>query len=107
MSETKFYEGILYQVEYQPNLSNNDYTKHYVYHIKTGQEDYCKAKKAIVSIMETEYNYKQGYLWTSGEYTMKNKKLPSMINALHPYYRFSYNEDLNVFVFTLVIPYDD
>lgn len=30
-----FYNGILYQIEYQPQLSNDDYTQHRVYHIKT------------------------------------------------------------------------
>lgn len=29
------------------------------------------------------------------------------INGLHPYYKFTYDEDLDVYVFTLVIPYDD
>lgn len=28
MSKQAFYNGILYQIEYQPELSNNDYTQH-------------------------------------------------------------------------------
>lgn len=43
MSKLAFYNGILYQIEYQPQLSNSDYTQHKVYHIKT---------EAIASIME-------------------------------------------------------
>lgn len=35
MSKQAFYNGILYQIEYQPQLSNSDYTQHRVYHIKT------------------------------------------------------------------------
>lgn len=35
MSNPAFYNGILYQIEYQPQLSNNDYTQHKVYYIKT------------------------------------------------------------------------
>ena len=37
---TAFYNGILYQIEYKPKLSNNDYTQHRVYHIKTDDENY-------------------------------------------------------------------
>lgn len=50
--ETAFYNGILYQIEYKPELSNNDYTQHKVYHIKTEDENYPHARKAIASIME-------------------------------------------------------
>lgn len=38
MSKQAFYNGILYQIEYQPQLSNSDYTQHRVYHIKTDRE---------------------------------------------------------------------
>ena len=107
MSKQAFYNGILYQIEYQPRLSNNDYTQHKVYHIKTEDENYPHARKAIVSIMEEELEYKQGYLWSAGEYHIKNTQQPSMTSAFHPYYEFTYDENLDVFVFTLVIPYDD
>ena len=107
MSKATFYNGILYQIEYQPQLSNNDYTQHKVYYIKTEEENYSKSRKAIVSIMEEELGYKQGYLWSEGEYHIKNKLQPSMINAFHPNYKFTYDENLDVYVFTLVIPYDD
>ena len=52
-----FYNGILYQIEYKPELSNNDYTQHKVYH--------------------------------------------------NVYYEFTYNEELDVYVYTFVKPYDD
>ena len=107
MSKPAFYNGILYQIEYQPELSNSDYTQHKVYYIKTEEENYGKSRKAIASIMEEELGYKQGYLWSAGEYHLKNTQQPSMANAFHPYYKFTYDEDLDVFVFTLVIPYDD
>lgn len=100
MSKQAFYNGILYQIEYQPELSNNDYTQHKVYYIKTEEENY-------VSIMEEELGHKQEYLWSAGEYYIKNKQHPSMANAFHPYYKFTYDENLGVFVFTLVTPYDD
>lgn len=41
--EAHFYNGILYQIEYKPKLSNNDYTQHKVYHIKT--------ERAIIKII--------------------------------------------------------
>ena len=105
--EARFYNGILYQIEYQPQLSNNDYTQHKMYHIKTEDENYPHARKAIVSIMEDELGYKQGEIWSKGLYQLTNDREPSMLNALHVYYEFSYNEELDVYVFTLVIPYDD
>jgi hypothetical protein len=44
MSRPAFYNGILYQIEYQPQLSNSDYTQHKVYHIKTDDENYPHAQ---------------------------------------------------------------
>lgn len=103
MINNNFYDGILYQVEYKRELSNSDYTQHKVYHIKTDDEVYTHAHKAITSIMKVEENN----IWSAGVYQMKNKQQPSMANAFHKYYTFSYNEDLDVYVFTIVIPYDD
>ena len=60
MSKQAFYNGILYQIEYQPQLSNSDYTQHRVYHIKTEDENYPHTRNAIASIMEDELGYKQG-----------------------------------------------
>ena len=103
--EEQFYNGILYQVEYKPELSNNDYTQHKVYHIKTEDENYPHA--TIASIMEDILGYKQGAIWCKGLYQLKNDREPSMSNAFHVYYEFSYNEELDVYVYTFVRPYDD
>lgn len=100
MARTEFYNGILYQIEYKPELSNNYYTQHHVYHIKTDDENYPHAHKAIESIMDDGS-------WREGVYQMKNKQEPSMANALHDYHKFSYNEELDVYVYTFVRPYDD
>ena len=102
-----FYNGILYQIEYKPELSNNDYTQHRVYYIKTEDESYPHARKAIASIMEDILGYKQGEIWNKGLYQLKNDKEPSIFSALHMYYEFTYNEELDVYVYTFVIPYDD
>ena len=107
MAQIGFYNGILYQIEYQPRLSNNDYTQHKVYHIKTEQENYPQARKAIASIMEDILGFEQGYIWNIGLYNLKNKTQPSMANALHEHYKFEYNEELDVYVYTFIRPYDD
>lgn len=65
------------------------------------------SKQAFYNGILYQIEYKQGYLWSAGEYCIKNKQHPSMANAFHPYYKFTYDENLDVFVFTLVIPYDD
>lgn len=107
MAQIHFYNGILYKVEYQPQLSNSDYTQHKVYHIETDDENYPHARKAIASIMEDELGYKQDSIWSSGQYQMKNKQEPSMLNALHVYYKFTYDENIDRYVYTFVRPYDD
>lgn len=61
--ENQFYDGILYQIEYKPNLSQRNYTQKKVYHIKTEDENYP--------------------------------------------HEFEYNEELDVYVYTFVRPYDD
>lgn len=99
-TETAFYNGYMYQVTYKRELSNNDYTQHHVYHIKTNDESYPHAHTAIESIMNDGS-------WREGYYQHKNKTEPSMLNAFHPYHKFSFDESLNCFVYTLVIPYDD
>lgn len=107
MSKQAFYNGILYQIEYQPQLSNSDYTQHHVYHIKTDDENYPHAKKAIASIMEDKLGYRQGAIWSEGWHQLMNKRRPSMAHALHVYFKFEYNEELDVYVYTFVRPYDD
>ena len=100
MARVEFYNGYMFQIEYQPRLSNNDYTQHHVYHIKSDDESYPHAHKAIESIMNDGS-------WTEGYYQHKNKVEPSMFNAFHKYHKFSFNEELDCYVYELVIPYDD
>ena len=96
-----------YQIEYQSQLSNLEYTQRFVYYIKTDDENYPHAKKAIASLMEDRLGFKHGEIWPVGLYVLKNAKEPSMANALHVYYEFSYDEELDVYVYTFVRPYDD
>lgn len=107
MIHNEFYNGVLYQIEYQPQLSNNDYTQHKVYHIKTEEESYPRAHKAIASIMEDILGFEQGYVWDIGIYKLKNKMQPSMSNALRVHHKFEYNAELDVYVYTFIRPYDD
>lgn len=57
--------------------------------------------------MEDELGYEQGEIWNEGLYQFKNDRELSMLNALHVYYEFSYNEELEVYVYTFIRPYDD
>jgi hypothetical protein len=100
MERMEFYHGYLYRIQYQKELSNSDYTQHHVYHIISDDYNYCHAHEAIESIMNDGS-------WRKGEWQMKNKQEPSMANAFHSYHEFSYDEDEDVYVYTLVIPYDD
>ena len=97
MIRNEFYDGILYQIEYKKELSNNDYTQHHVYHIKTEDDNYPHAHKTIRSIMDDGS-------WTEGEWKHKNR---NFADYLHTYHKFSYNEELDVYVYTHVRPYDD
>ena len=107
MKENKVKNGILYQIEYQKELSTNFYTQRRVYHIKTVNESFFSARHTISHIMEVLLGYKDGNIWSKGLWLIKNQKNPSMENALHVYYEFSYDEDLDVYVYTFVRPYDD
>lgn len=107
MTHEHFYNGILYKMEYQPQLSNIDYTQHKVYHIETEDEDYPHARRAIESIMADILGYKQDYIWTEGAYNIWNKQNPSMETALHPYYKFTYDESIDRYVYTFIRPYDN
>lgn len=99
--------GISYEIEYQPSLSSTFYTQRSVYHIKTEDENYPHAKKAIASIMEDMLGHEQEEIWSKGLYQLKNDREPSMLNALHVYYEFTYDEELDVYVYTFVRPYND
>ena len=104
----EFYNGILYKIGYKPELSNpHYYTKKYVYYVKTEDTNYPHAKKAINSIIANLHGYKEDDIWFEGYWKFKNKKEPSILNALHKYFEFDYNEQEDVYVYTLIEPYDD
>lgn len=90
-----------YVVMYQPHLSRNLYTKEQVYYIKTDVESYHIAKKDILSIMDMVFGYKN--LLPAGRHNMAK----TLEQALKPYYKFSFNEELDMFEFVYVEPYDD
>ena len=48
MSTQAFYNGILYTIEYQPQLSDSYYTQHKVYYIKTERTYLSKDGKSTV-----------------------------------------------------------
>jgi len=98
--ETKFYHGYMYQIEYKKKMSNNDYTQHHVYHIVSDDCNYKHAHEAIEALMDDGS-------WRKGKWQEKYRNEPTMDNILHTYHEFSYDEDLDVYVYTFVRPYDD
>ena len=95
-----FYNGILYQIDYKKELSTNWFTQKHVYHIKTDNEIFPDALTAIESIMNDGS-------WRKSYWEIKNKIDDCFFNALHPYHTFEYNEELDVYVYTRIVPYDD
>lgn len=107
MNKKYIVNGVSYEIEYQPNLSTMFYTQRGVYHIRTKDEDYNHAKNTIAAIMEDLLGYCQQSIWSEGLYKLKNEKERCMENDLHVYYTFSFDEQLGVYVYTFVRPYDD
>lgn len=99
------YENEFYQIEYKPELSiKNNTTRHDVYHIKTTEENYSNAKKAINNIIAKENGYKAEDIWSKDEYLLINRLNFSIINAFHRYYQFSYDKDKDIYVYTFIHP---
>jgi hypothetical protein len=95
------YNGHTYEVEYMPELSNPFMnTRKHVYHIKSDNENYPSAHRDIIDIMNDGS-------WTAGQRALELKKSNSMQNNLHTYHEFDYDKELDVYVYTLIMPYDD
>lgn len=93
-------DGYVYCIKYKKELSNYDHTEHHVYHIISDNDNYPRSHSIIMSIMNDGS-------WKKGHWIAMNKQYPSKANALHPYHEFSYDEELDVYVYTIVIPHDD
>lgn len=100
MVTTEFYDDKIYQIKHKPELSNRDYVHYDVYHIKTDDDNYSHIYKAIKSIMNDGS-------WRKDEWIMKCQQQPSTENELHPYHTFSYNAELNVYVYCIIKPLCD
>lgn len=98
--------GVSYEIEYQPSLSDMFYTECKVYYIKTKNEDYNHAKSIIAAIMEDLLGHEKQGIWSEELYDLKNDREPSMLNALHVHYTFSFNKERGVYVYTFVRPYN-
>lgn len=105
--KTISYNGSVYQIKYKNELSQKIYTKRLVYYIKSNDINYLKAKKDINEIICDLHGYTPEEVWSKGYYLFKNKQNPCMSNGLHKYFDFYYDEDEDVYVYTLVEPYDD
>lgn len=63
-------------------------------------------KKTIASIMEDLLGHEKQGIWSEELYDLKNNMEPSMLNALHVHYTFSFDEQREVYVYTFVRPYE-
>ena len=105
--KTVSYNGSVYQIKYKDELSQKIYTQRLVYYIKSDNDNYCLAKKEINELICDIHGYKPEDVWSKGYYLLKNKRNPSMTNGLHKYFEFDYDEEKDVYIYTLVEPYDD
>lgn len=107
MSKCVVFEGISYNIEYKKELSKNYYGRESVYYITTEEDNYSKAKKVISEAIEERYGFEKGYIWNLAIRKIKMDNCPSMENAFHPYFKFTYDPDKDVFIYTFIQPYDD
>lgn len=105
--KTISYNGSVYQIEYKDELSQKVYTKRLVYYIKSDNDKYTIARNDINEIICDIHGYKPENVWSKGYYLFKNKRNPCMSNGLHKYFEFEFDENKNVYIYTLVEPYDD
>ena len=66
----------------------------------TDDDNYSHVYKAIKSIINDGS-------WRKDEWVMKCQQQPSTENELHPYHTFSYNAELNVYVYCIIKPLCD
>lgn len=105
VNQIKF-QGIIYNVEPAPWLDGcSSNQKSFV--ISTTDEIYPRAKRAITSIIGNRLGYFEEELWSRGEWILRNKKEPSIFSALHPYYKFSFDKEINAYIWTFVQPNDE
>lgn len=105
--KTVSYNGSVYQIKYKDELSQNVYTNRLVYYIKSDNDKYTTARNDINKIICDIHGYKPEDVWSKGYYLFKNKRNPCISNGLHKYFEFEFDENKNVYIYTLVKPYDD
>ena len=57
--------------------------------------------------MEDILGFEQDSIWSKGYYDFIMSKQPSLVNALHPYFEFSFDEETNKYEYVFIEPYDD
>lgn len=105
--KTVSYNGSVYRIKYKDELSQKVYTKRLVYYIKSDNYNYLSAKKNINKIICDLHGYTPEEVWSKGDYLLKNKQNPSIANGLHKYFEFEFDDNKDVYIYTLVEPYDD
>ena len=100
--QTTFYEGYLYRIQHVS--SNCFYGNRQTYHIRTNNPNWCA--RVLPKVLGDESI-------TKGEYTLLNKRFPSMGNYLQKYHTVEFVEQPEDKIFegyynyTIVKPYDD
>ena len=96
----EFYNGVLYQIECV--YSDSFYGHKALYRIKTEEESYKTAKKAILSYLNTDGKPNKGL------YDLKKKNgQHTFYDYLNGFYTFSYNEKDECFEYYEEEGYDD
>ena len=93
-------DGKLYVIFYRRDLSNWDYTKHFVYDVLTQEDSWGKCQKGIQQCLCDKSI-------TVGQYRAINDAQPSFANYLRKYHKMENVEGTDVMRYTIVEPYDD
>lgn len=90
----------LYVIFYRRDLSNWDYTKHFVYDVLTQEDSWGKCRKGIAACLNDTS-------MTIGQYRALNDAQPSFANYLHKYHKMENIDGTDIMRYTIIVPYDD
>ena len=96
-------ENSSYEVKCIVDSVKNTNVQGKVFLIKTDNNNYADIKNHILSIITQIIGYKP---ISKKRYDMLNRFKPSFENYLRRYYKLRYNEALESYIFTIIIPID-
>ena len=93
-------DGKLYVIFYRKDLSNWDYTKHFIYDVLTQEDSWGKCMKGIAECLcDTSI--------TIGAYRAQYNAHPSFANYLKKHHKMENIEGTEIMRYTIIEPYDD